>query len=86
MYLSDLELLNAVKEKLGKSTDVELAKLLQISKTDVSQVRSNRRKLPDYSRAVAFDLLGYEWAKMVLKYVFYDDLKVNRRESCGRIS
>lgn len=79
--LSDSELLNAVKEKLGKRRDVELAELLRISKSVVSEVRANRRKLPDYSRVVAFDLLGYEWAKMALKYVFYDDLKVNGRES-----
>lgn len=76
MYLSDSELLDSVKEKLGKRSDVELAQLLGVANTVVSLVRANRRKLPDYSRVVAFDLLGYEWAKMALKYVFYDDLKV----------
>ena len=81
MSLSDSELLNAVKEKLGKRSDVELAKLLRVANTVVSEVRANRRKLPDYSRVVTFDLLGYAWAKMALKYAFYDDLKVNGRRA-----
>ena len=45
MSLSDSELLNAVKEKLGKRRDVELAELLRVSKSVVSEVRANRRKL-----------------------------------------
>jgi hypothetical protein len=77
--LSDSELLDAVKERLGKRTDIELAKLLRVANTVVSGVRANRRKLPVYSRALAFDLLGYEWAKIVLKYVLYDDLKVPKK-------
>jgi hypothetical protein len=75
MSITDAELLDAVKEKSGKRSDVELAELLCVPRSVVSKARANRRRLSDYTRVVAFDLLGYEWAKMALKYAFYDDLK-----------
>lgn len=76
MSFSDSELLDAVKAKLGKRLDSELAEVLRVSKTVISEVRSNRRGLPDYTRVYAFDLLGYWWAKYVLKYVFHDDVDI----------
>lgn len=80
MSISDSELLDAVKAKFGKRRDAELAELLRVARTVISETRSSRRRLPAYARVVAFDLLGYEWAKMVLKYAFYDDLKVNAQD------
>lgn len=71
---SDSELLDAVKAKLGKRLDSELAEVLRVSRTVICEVRSNRRGLPDYTRVLAFDLLEYWWAKFVLKYVFHDDV------------
>ncbi|MBL8417784.1 MAG: hypothetical protein JNN31_06065 [Dechloromonas sp.] len=77
MSLPDSELLDVLKGKLGIHTDAEVARILGVSSSDISQIRSNRRRLPDYPRFVAYDLLGFPWAKSVLKYVFYEDLKQN---------
>ncbi len=78
MALPDSELLDVLKGKLGMRTDAEVAELLGVSRSVISEVRSNRRELPDYPRFVAYDRLGFGWAKLVLKYVFYDDLEKNR--------
>ena len=75
MFMSDAELLDALKAKLGKRTDAELVELLRVAKSVISGARSGRRKLPSYTRVVAYDFLDYDWAKYVLKYAFYDDLK-----------
>lgn len=68
MALSDSDLINSVKA-LGSQRDAEVAELLGISRSVISEVRAGRRGLPFRSRVVAYDLLGFGWAKMVLRHV-----------------
>lgn len=81
MALSDSELLDAVKTNYGRKNDVELAQLLRTAGGTISEVRAGRRKLPDYNRVLAYDLLGYGWARMVLKYVFHEDQSMHNHEA-----
>lgn len=73
MALSDFELINSVKA-LGSQRDAEVAELLGISRSVICEVRAGRRGLPFRSRVVAYDLLGFGWAKMVLRHVLSEEV------------
>lgn len=58
--MNTLEILDAVKKSHGLSTDTELANLLECSTAQISQYRTKKRTMDDYTASRVADLLGLD--------------------------
>ena len=63
--MTDCELLDALKKQFDFALDYELCEFLEMSQTQISQVRSktNPRPLQTKQRVMIYDHLGYAWAR-----------------------
>lgn len=78
---TDCELLDALKEQFDLTLDYELCEFLDMSRTQISQVRTklNPRSLTIAQRIVAYDHLGYAWARQAMLDLFPDPIKEKLR-------
>ena len=69
---TDCELLDALKQQFDLEHDHQIGNLLNMSPVQVSQVRSksNPRPLTTKQRIVAYDHLGYAWAREAMLDLF----------------
>lgn len=58
--MDTLEILDAVKKSHGLTTDTELANLLECSTAQISQYRTKKRTMDDYTASRVADLLGLD--------------------------
>ena len=70
--MTDGELLDALKKQFDLELDYQLGDLLNMSQTQISQVRAktNPRPLKAMQRIMAYDHLGYAWAREAIVDLF----------------
>ena len=79
--LSDRELLDALKEQFDLANDCQLCDMLAMSPTQISHIRAviNPRPLTLMQKLVAYDHLGYAWAREALLNLVPDHLGAKLR-------
>lgn len=68
--MTDVELLDKVKEKSKFNSDAKLAKRLGEAPQNISQVRLGKRNLSTLSKLKCYDILEFNWAKETLLNLF----------------
>ena len=63
--MNTLEYLDAVKAKAGITSDYQLAQLLESSTPVISQYRTRKRTMDDYTAARVAELLGIEELEII---------------------
>lgn len=79
--VTDVELLNSLKKHFDMANDYQLCDLLGMSRSQISAVRakSNPRPLTSAQRVMAYDHLGYAWAREAMLALFPTGLKIKLR-------
>ena len=73
---TDNEVLDALKKQFDYEMDCQIGDLLDMSPTQISQVRSktNPRALTTKQRILAYDHLGYAWAREAMLDLFPEQI------------
>ncbi len=61
--MTDKELVQALKNKFGLRYDIEVARLLNISKQNLAGALAGTRRLPITARFLGYDKLGYAYTR-----------------------
>ena len=74
---TDVELLDALKKHFDLANDYQLCKWLDMSRSQISAIRAktNPRALTSAQRIMAYDHLGYAWAREAMLALFPPALK-----------
>ena len=73
---TDVELLDAVKAEFDFANDCQLFDLLSMSRTQISGVRAktNPRSMTNTQPILAYNHLGYAWAREAMLALFPEEL------------
>ena len=78
---TDNELLDELKKQFDYEMDYQIGDLLGMSPAQISQVRSktNPRALTTKQRIIAYDHLGYAWAREAMLDLFPEQISLKLR-------